>query len=140
MKTNHNRGKIRDNAVKALVRSNLFRHKVEKPKKGKGSYSRKNNRRDWAVFLYPSLPVGNLTHQPFCRMIHPCLGNQAVSPLTVFPSIGIAPRTLPDIGEHFSGRPTPSLPSRLTLRPPSNDSSAQMNGDTLNPATLLYWQ
>lgn len=35
-----NKGKIRDNALKALVRSNLFRHKTERKKKGKGSYSR----------------------------------------------------------------------------------------------------
>ena len=32
-----NKGPIRDNALKALVKSNLFRHKVERNKKGKGS-------------------------------------------------------------------------------------------------------
>ena len=37
MKHQHNKGKISDNALKALVRSNLFRHKVERNKKGKGS-------------------------------------------------------------------------------------------------------
>ena len=36
-----NKGKIRDNALKALVRSNLFRHKTEHKKKGKGSYNRR---------------------------------------------------------------------------------------------------
>ena len=40
MKHQHNKGKIRDNALKALVRSNLFRHKTERKKKGKGSYNR----------------------------------------------------------------------------------------------------
>ena len=35
-----NKGKFRDNALKALVRSNLFRHKTERKKKGKGSYNR----------------------------------------------------------------------------------------------------
>lgn len=40
MKHQHNKGKISDNALKALVRSNLFRHKVERNKKGKGSYNR----------------------------------------------------------------------------------------------------
>ena len=35
-----NKGKIRDNALKALVKSNLFRHKVERKRKGKGSYNR----------------------------------------------------------------------------------------------------
>lgn len=38
----HNKGKIKDNAIKALVKSNLCKHKVFKNKKGKGSYSRKN--------------------------------------------------------------------------------------------------
>lgn len=37
----HGRGDIRDNAIKALVTSELFRQRVEKPKKGKGSYNRK---------------------------------------------------------------------------------------------------
>ena len=35
-----NKGKIRDNALKALVKSNLFRHKIERKRKGKGSYNR----------------------------------------------------------------------------------------------------
>lgn len=35
-----NKGKICDNALKALVKSNLFRHKVERKRKGKGSYNR----------------------------------------------------------------------------------------------------
>jgi domain of unknown function len=35
-----NKGKIRDNALQALVKSNLFRHKVERKRKGKGSYNR----------------------------------------------------------------------------------------------------
>ena len=35
-----NKGKIRDNALKALVKSNLFRHKVERKRKGKGSCNR----------------------------------------------------------------------------------------------------
>lgn len=36
------RGTIRDNALKAIVTSALFRTRSEKPKKGKGSYSRKH--------------------------------------------------------------------------------------------------
>ena len=35
------RGKIRDNALKALVTSKLYQSKVEVPKKGKGSFKRK---------------------------------------------------------------------------------------------------
>jgi len=34
-KVQHNKGKIRDNALKALVKSDLFRHKVERKRKGK---------------------------------------------------------------------------------------------------------
>lgn len=36
----HGRGEIRDNALKALVTSKLFKMQVVKAKKGKGSYSR----------------------------------------------------------------------------------------------------
>ena len=39
-KVQHNKGKIRDNALKALVKSDLFRYKVERKRKGKGSYNR----------------------------------------------------------------------------------------------------
>ncbi|NOH70882.1 alternative ribosome-rescue factor A [Vibrio pectenicida] len=35
------RGEIHDNALKALVTSPLFRTRVEKAKKGKGSFNRK---------------------------------------------------------------------------------------------------
>jgi len=35
------RGTIKDNALKALVTSELFKMRTERPKKGKGSYSRK---------------------------------------------------------------------------------------------------
>ncbi|RJE77722.1 ribosome alternative rescue factor ArfA [Pseudoalteromonas citrea] len=37
----HQRGEIKDNALKALVTSPLFKTKVEKAKKGKGSFKRK---------------------------------------------------------------------------------------------------
>lgn len=40
----HGRGAIGHNALEALVTSVIFRCKVEKPKKGKGAYSRKQNR------------------------------------------------------------------------------------------------
>lgn len=36
----HQRGEIKDNAVKALVTDPLFRSRVERNKKGKGSYQR----------------------------------------------------------------------------------------------------
>jgi len=34
------RGKVKDNALKAMVTSKLYRANVEKAKKGKGSYQR----------------------------------------------------------------------------------------------------
>ncbi|EMI5493017.1 alternative ribosome-rescue factor A [Providencia stuartii] len=37
----HKRGKIKDNAIEALLHDPLFRQRVEKNKKGKGSYNRK---------------------------------------------------------------------------------------------------
>ncbi|GAA5645952.1 alternative ribosome-rescue factor A [Vibrio proteolyticus] len=39
------RGQIKDNALKALVTSQLFTARVEKAKKGKGSYQRKAKHR-----------------------------------------------------------------------------------------------
>lgn len=45
MKHNHSRGVINHSAVGALVTSPLFKSKTETPKKGKGSYNRKNQ--DW---------------------------------------------------------------------------------------------
>lgn len=42
-KHDHGRGKIKDNALAALVTSKTFKSKVEDPKKGKGTkYSRKS--------------------------------------------------------------------------------------------------
>ncbi|BCL73116.1 hypothetical protein TUMSATVNIG1_50880 [Vibrio nigripulchritudo] len=38
----HGRGVIQDNALKAVVTSELFRTRVVKAKKGKGSFNRKN--------------------------------------------------------------------------------------------------
>ncbi|MCG9754827.1 ribosome alternative rescue factor ArfA [Shewanella insulae] len=38
------RGVIKDNALKAIVTSELFKMRVEKPKKGKGSYKRQQQK------------------------------------------------------------------------------------------------
>lgn len=38
----HTKGKIKDNAIEALLHDPLFRQRVEKNKKGKGSYRRKD--------------------------------------------------------------------------------------------------
>ncbi|MCE2572761.1 alternative ribosome-rescue factor A [Motilimonas eburnea] len=37
----HNRGQINDSAVKAVLHTPLFKQRIEKAKKGKGSYQRK---------------------------------------------------------------------------------------------------
>ncbi len=37
----HKKGQIRDNAIEALLHDPLFRQRVEKNKKGKGSFLRK---------------------------------------------------------------------------------------------------
>jgi len=44
-KVQHNKGKIRDNVLKALVKSDLFRHQVERKRKGKGSYNRQKSKK-----------------------------------------------------------------------------------------------
>lgn len=51
----HERGEIRDNALQALVTSPLFRPRIENNKKGKGSYRRVKNRRDWESSIKSSI-------------------------------------------------------------------------------------
>ncbi|QBX82352.1 alternative ribosome-rescue factor A [Citrobacter tructae] len=43
----HTKGQIKDNAIEALLHDPLFRQRVEKNKKGKGSYQRRGNRGNW---------------------------------------------------------------------------------------------
>lgn len=47
-----NKGVIQGNALAALVKSNLFRHKIMKPKKGKGSYTRKGRQEVCLCFAH----------------------------------------------------------------------------------------
>lgn len=47
MEYQHNRGKINESHIKALVTDSLFKQRTEKPKKGKGSYSRKLKHKNW---------------------------------------------------------------------------------------------
>ncbi|WP_330960091.1 alternative ribosome-rescue factor A [Photobacterium sp. 53610] len=50
--TEHGRGVIQDNALKAVVTSKVFRSRVEKAKKGKGSFQRKakhGGRESWPI-------------------------------------------------------------------------------------------
>jgi domain of unknown function len=55
-KVQHNKGKIHDNALKALVKSDLFRHKVERKRKGKGSYNRQEAKK-WRDGFDTVLPL-----------------------------------------------------------------------------------
>ncbi|EMF0719998.1 alternative ribosome-rescue factor A [Citrobacter freundii] len=46
----HTKGQIKDNAIEALLHDPLFRQRIEKNKKGKGSFLRKGkhgNRGNW---------------------------------------------------------------------------------------------
>ncbi len=47
----HTKGQIKDNAIEALLHDPLFRQRVEKNKKGKGSYQRKGKVRISRSFL-----------------------------------------------------------------------------------------
>ncbi|MBP3090301.1 alternative ribosome-rescue factor A [Neisseria meningitidis] len=64
-KVQHNKGKIRDNALKALVKSDLFRHKVERKRKGKGSYNRQEAKKWRDGFDTVTLGFSNL--KPSCK-------------------------------------------------------------------------
>lgn len=61
----HSRGVIKDNAVMALLHDKLFRQRVEKKRKGKGSYQRKAKhagkmfeKPDYKFFDYRNFIIG----------------------------------------------------------------------------------
>ncbi|WP_118785419.1 alternative ribosome-rescue factor A [Haemophilus haemolyticus] len=61
----HTRGVIKDNAVMALLHDKLFRQRVEKKRKGKGSYQRKGKhagkmfeKPDYKFFDYRNFIIG----------------------------------------------------------------------------------
>ena len=61
----HTRGVIKDNAVMALLNDKLFRQRVEKKRKGKGSYQRKAKhagkmfeKPDYKFFDYRNFIIG----------------------------------------------------------------------------------
>ena len=61
----HTRGVIKDNAVMALLHDKLFRQRVEKKRKGKGSYQRKAKhagkmfeKPDYKFFDYKNFIIG----------------------------------------------------------------------------------
>lgn len=49
MSYKHNKGVINDNAIQALLYDPLFRQRVEKKLKGKGSYTRRKKHRSGAM-------------------------------------------------------------------------------------------
>ncbi|AHG79737.1 hypothetical protein X875_11190 [Mannheimia varigena USDA-ARS-USMARC-1388] len=55
----HQRGKIKESVVKALVTDPLFQHKVEKNRKGKGSYRRHEKHKN-AVYHKNETPFKNV--------------------------------------------------------------------------------
>lgn len=50
-KVQHNKGKIRDNALKALVKSDLFRHKVERKGKAKAATTGRKRKNGGTVLI-----------------------------------------------------------------------------------------
>ena len=61
----HSRGVIKDNAVMALLHDKLFRQRIEKKRKGKGSYQRKAKhagkifeKPDYKFFDYRNFIIG----------------------------------------------------------------------------------
>lgn len=61
----HTRGVIKDNAVMALLHDKLFRQRIEKKRKGKGSYQRKPKhagkifeKPDYKFFDYRNFIIG----------------------------------------------------------------------------------
>ena len=61
----HTRGVIKDNAIMALLHDKLFRQRVEKKRKGKGSYQRKAKyagkmfeKPDYKFFDYRNFIIG----------------------------------------------------------------------------------
>ncbi|MFA9487626.1 MULTISPECIES: alternative ribosome-rescue factor A [unclassified Mannheimia] len=60
----HQRGEIKESAVKALVTDPLFRHKVEKNRKGKGSYRRHEKHKNVA-YGKNETPFKNVQREPF---------------------------------------------------------------------------
>lgn len=61
----HTRGMIKDNAVMALLHDKLFRQRIEKKRKGKGSYQRKAKhagkmfeKPDYKFFDYKNFIIG----------------------------------------------------------------------------------
>lgn len=56
----HRRGEIKESAVKALVTDPLFRSRVEKNRKGKGSYRRYEKHRKAALVNNKEIPFKNV--------------------------------------------------------------------------------
>lgn len=61
----HQRGVIKDNALQALLHDRLFRQRIEKKRKGKGSYQRKAKyvikyaeKPDYQIFDFRNLIIG----------------------------------------------------------------------------------
>lgn len=60
----HQRGQIKESAVKALVTDPLFRQRVERNRKGKGSYRRQEKHKNTA-YLSKETPFKNIQTRVF---------------------------------------------------------------------------
>lgn len=75
----HTKGQIKDNAIEALLHDPLFRQRVEKNKKGKGSYMRKGkhgNRGNWEA---SGKKVNHFLPLAFCFQVFVKSGYSALS-------------------------------------------------------------
>lgn len=68
----HQRGEIKESAIKALVTDPLFKIRVEKNRKGKGSY-RRNEKHKKALYVREETPYKNI-HSMYFYMgfLHNC--------------------------------------------------------------------
>lgn len=62
----HTKGQIKDNAIEALLHDPLFRQRVEKNKKGKGSYLRKGKHAQRGNWEASGKQANRFYHWPFC--------------------------------------------------------------------------
>lgn len=62
----HTKGQIKDNAIEALLHDPLFRQRVEKNKKGKGSYLRKGKHGNRKLGGQWQESEALFYHWPFC--------------------------------------------------------------------------
>ncbi|TDQ56814.1 stalled ribosome alternative rescue factor ArfA [Mesocricetibacter intestinalis] len=73
----HQRGQIKDNAIQALLHDRLFRQRIERKRKGKGSYQRKAKhagkyfeKPDYKIFSLRDFIIGFFIKSAQLRLQH----------------------------------------------------------------------